>query len=153
MRHVFLAALLLSTATVTLPAVAATLSPLPSNASWFDPATKTATSDELTADPNYSRIKKEEKAADSNLRTRYEAKCLSVGIFDVGCLDTTRRSLLLWARAYTNLPALCGQWKTFWKGETYSQLNLRNDMCNREANTSLYKHAMNGVDAVGCVCN
>lgn len=153
MRHVLLSALLLSTATVALPAIAAELLPLPSKASWFDPATKAATSEQLTADPNYSRIKKEEKAAASDLKSKYEAKCISVGKNDVGCFDATRRTLLQRAGGYTNLPALCGQWKSFWKEEKYSQLSLRNDICTKEANTSLYKHAVDGVDVVGCVCN
>lgn len=151
MRHVLIPTLLL--ATVALPAIAAALSPLPSNASWFNAATKTATSEELIADPNYSRIKKEEKAANSKLKDMYEAKCISVGRLDVGCFEATRRTLLQWASGYTDLPARCGQWKSFWKGEAYSQLSLRNDICAKEANTALYKHAMNGVDVVGCVCN
>ena len=153
MRHILLSALLLATATATLPAIAADLAPLPSQASWFDPATKAATSEQLTADPNYSRIKKDEKAADSKLTSMYEAKCIASYKNDLTCFSATRTKLLQWARAYTNLPALCGQWSSLWKGEGYSQLKLRNDMCTREANTSLYKHAMNGVDIVGCVCN
>jgi hypothetical protein len=153
MRHILISTLLLSM--VALPAIAAELLPLPlpSKASWFDPATKTATSAELTADPNYSRIKKEEKAADSAFRSMYEAKCIAAGVYDVGCFAATRTALLQKASAYTDLPVRCSQWKSFWKKEVYSQLSLRNDICTKEADTSLYNHAMNNVNIVGCVCN
>lgn len=154
MRVVLLSALLLSVA--ALPAIAADLSPLPSNASWFDPATKTATSDTLTADPNYSRINKEEKASDSMFTGIYQAKCISSGKNDLTCFASTRKAVLEWARIPSgNLPALCNQWQTLWKKEAYSQVSLRNNMCTKEANISLYKYIIKemGVDRVGCVCN
>lgn len=152
MRHVLLSALLLSTA--ALPALAADLVPLPSNASWFNPATKAATSDALTADPNYSRINKEEKASNVKFKTAYEAKCISAGKNDIVCFDATRRTLLQWAKQPTgNLPDLCDRWQSLWKKEAYSLASLRNSMCTKEANILLYNYAINGVQIVGCVCN